>query len=146
MSYISMHAHIVFATKQRKPFIQDVWKLRLHKYFGGTITGLDAVPQAIGGVDDHIHLLVGFKSTHRLSEFMQALKKSTSAWVHKEIGLSEFAWQEGYGAFSVSPTSRPSVINYIGNQVEHHRKKSYLEEFMGLLDKAGIEYDPKYLE
>ncbi len=82
--------------------IQSTWRERLHEYLGGTVKGLDAFSQGIGGVEDHIHLLVGFKATHRLSDFMQELKKSSSTWVHKEIGLKEFAWQEGYIAFSVS--------------------------------------------
>ena len=146
MSYISLHTHIVFATKNRLRLIHPTWRGRLHEYLGGIVKGLDAFSQGIGGVEDHVHLLVGFKSTHRLSDFMQELKKSSSVWVHDEIGVKEFSWQEGYAAFSVSPTARPSVKNYIANQEEHHRRKSFKEELIELLDKAGIEYDPKYLE
>ena len=97
------------------------------------------------GIEDHIHMLVGFKATHRLSDFMQALKKSSSTWVHDEIGLKELAWQEGYSAFSVSPPARPAVQQYIQNQEEHHRYKTHKEESIELLEKAGIEFDPKYL-
>ena len=77
---------------------------------------------------------------------MQELKKSSSTWVHNEIGLKEFAWQEGYSAFSVSPTARPAVQRYIQNQEDHHRHKTHKEELIELLEKAGIEFDPKYLD
>ncbi len=146
MSYISIHAHIVFATKNRQPMIHSIWRERLHEYLGGTVKGLGAFPQGLGGIEDHVHMLVGFKATHRLSDFMQELKKSSSSWVHNEIGLKEFAWQEGYSAFSVSPTARLAVQRYIQNQEDHHRHKSHKEELIELLEKAGIEFDPKYLE
>ena len=146
MSYISIHAHIVFATKNRRPIISPAWRARLHDYLGGTVNGLDAVAQGVGGVDDHVHLLVGFKATHRMSDFMRELKKSSSTWVHDEIGLKEFAWQEGYSAFSVSPSARPGVKQYIANQEEHHRHKTHKEELIELLEKAGVEFDPKFLD
>jgi putative transposase len=146
MSYISIHAHIVFATKSRRPMIQPTWRERLHECLGGTVKGLNAFSQGIGGIEDHVHMLVGFKATHRLSDFMQELKKSSSTWVHNEIGLKEFAWQEGYSAFSVSPTARPAVQRYIQNQENHHRHKTHREELIELLEKAGIDFDPKYLD
>ena len=77
---------------------------------------------------------------------MRELKKSTSVWVHNEIGLEQFAWQQGYGAFTVSPTARAGVRNYIENQEEHHRRRSFREEFTILLEQANIEYDPKWLD
>lgn len=146
MSYISIHAHIVFATKNRRPMLQPVWREKLHEYLGGTVNGLDAIAQGVGGVDDHVHLLVGFKATHRLSDFMRELKKSSSKWIHDEIGMKEFAWQDGYSAFSVSPTARPGVQRYIQNQEEHHRHKTHKEELIELLERAGVEFDPKYLD
>lgn len=126
--------------------IAPIWRARLHEYLGGTVKGLGAFPQGIGGIEDHVHLLIGFKATHRLADFMQELKKSASVWVHEQIGQRDFAWQEGYAAFSVSPTARPAVKNYISNQEEHHRRKTFTEELIELLDTAGIEYDPKYLD
>ena len=146
MSFISLHAHIVFATKQRRTYIKAEWRERLHEYLGGIAKGLGAIPQGIGGVEDHVHLLIGFKATHRLCDFMQELKKTSSAWVHREIGLTEFTWQEGYSAFSVSPTARAAVQNYIRNQEQHHRVQSHQQELMEMLEKAGIDFDPKYLE
>ncbi len=95
---------------------------------------------------DHVHLLVGLKSTHCLADFMRKLKKSTSRWVRSELGISQFAWQEGYGAFTVSATTRDSVRRYITNQEEHHRSKSFREELIELFERAAVNYDPKYLD
>ena len=145
-TFLSLHYHIVFSTKNRKPLIETSWLCRLHEYVGGTVNGLQGISQGVGGTGDHVHLLVGLKSTHCLSDFMRELKKSSSVWVHEQIGLSEFAWQEGYGAFTVSPPARDAVKRYIANQEEHHRKQTFREEFIQLLNKAGVEYDEKWLE
>lgn len=145
-TYLSLHYHIVFSTKERRPMIADAWKDRLHEYLGGTVKGLGGFPQGIGGVADHVHLLVGLKSTHCLADFLRELKKASSAWVHDEIGMKSFAWQEGYAAFTVSATSRDGVKRYIANQAEHHRQRSFREELIDLLAKAGIEFDERYLD
>ncbi len=122
------------------------WRERLYKYLGGTVNGLQGVSQGVGGTVDHVHLLVGLQSTHCLADFMRELKKSSSAWVHSEIGLDKFAWQEGYGAFTVSPPARGGVKRYIANQEDHHRKRTFREEFVDLLEQAGVEYDEKWLD
>jgi len=145
-TYLSLHYHLVFGTKNREPWIAPSWQPRLHKYLGGTISGLGGFPQGVGGVADHVHLLVGLKATHRLADVLRELKKASSLWVHDEIGLQPFAWQEGYAAFTVSATACASVQTYVANQEEHHCTKSFREELIGLLQKAGIEYDPKYLD
>ncbi len=145
-TYLSLHYHIVFATKERRPYISETWITRLHEYLGGTINGLKGHPQAIGGIADHVHLLVGLPATIALSDFMRELKKASSVWVHDVIGLREFAWQEGYSAFTVSSTARASVKAYIASQGEHHRKKSFREELLEMLERAGVEFDMKYLE
>jgi REP element-mobilizing transposase RayT len=145
-TFISLHYHLVFSTKNRKPFIKKDWQNRLHEYLGGTVKGLEGTPEGVGGTEDHVHLLVGLKSTHRLSDFMRELKKSSSMWVHDEIGLANFAWQEGYGAFTISPTAREGVKSYIANQEQHHHKQSYQEELIELLEKAGVQFDPKWLD
>lgn len=95
---------------------------------------------------DHVHLLVGLKATHCLSDVMRELKKASSVWVHEQVSRPTFAWQEGYAAFTVSATSREAVKHYIANQEEHHRVKSFREELVEMLNKAGVEYDPKYLD
>src|SRR5580692_5564998 len=104
-TYVSLHYHLVFATKHREPFIASAWRPRLHEYLGGTISGLGGFPQGVGGVGDHVHLLVGLKATQNVADVLRELKKASSAWVHEEIGLRTFAWQDGYAAFTVSPTA-----------------------------------------
>ena len=145
-TYLSLHYHLVFGTKNREPFIAPEWKSRLHDYLGGTVRGLGGYPEGVGGVADHVHLLVGLKATHCLADVLRELKKASSVWVHEEIGLRGFAWQEGYAAFTVSATSREAVKHYIANQEEHHRVKSSRGELVEMLNKAGVEYDPRYLD
>jgi REP element-mobilizing transposase RayT len=146
-THLSLHYHIVFGTKDRMPLIHASWKARLHEYLGGTVRGLDGIPEAVGGVADHVHLLVGLKATHCLSDFVRELKKSATAWVHDEIpDGGKFAWQSGYAAFTVSASSRDAVKEYIANQEEHHRVRSFREEYILMLEKAGVSYDPRYLD
>lgn len=145
-TYTSLHCHIVFSTKHRRPLIADEWRERLHAYLGGMMRGLGAYPEGVGGIEDHVHLLVGLTANHRLADFMRELKKTTSAWVHDELGVEEFAWQEGYAAFSVSPTARSDVREYVARQAEHHARKSFRAELTELLERAGVEYDPRYLD
>ena len=145
-TYLSLHYHIVFSTKNREPAIDTSWRTRLHEYLGGTVNGLSGQSEGVNGTADHVHLLVGLKSTHCLADFMRELKKAGSIWVHDEIGLGSFAWQEGYGAFTVSPPDRKRVRNYIANQEERHRTKTFREELIEFLEAAEVDYDPKYLD
>ncbi|MEI6177815.1 MAG: IS200/IS605 family transposase [Verrucomicrobiota bacterium] len=138
--------HIIFATKNREPMIFPEWRARLHDYLGGAVRGLGGIPQGVGGVADHVHLLVGLKPTHCLSDFMRDLKKNSSAWITETIALPSFRWQEGYAAFTVSASVKPSVRQYIAGQEEHHRHKSFREELVEFLQKSGIEYDERYLD
>ena len=146
MSYISVHLHVVFATKNRMPWIERDWRSSLFRYMGGSVRGLGAYPQEIGGIEDHVHALIGIKATHQIADLLREVKKATSVWVHKEVGFAPFVWQEGYGAFSVSPTARNSVKRYIANQEEHHKTKSSLDEFVEMLEASGIPFDRKYLD
>ncbi len=143
-TYISLHVHVIFSTKERLPLILKDWRDRLHSYLGGIVKGLDGVPLAIGGIEDHVHLLIGLKSKHRLDYFLRDLKADSSSWVHKELN-KKFQWQKGYAAFSVSPLGIEGVKKYILNQEKHHKKKSFKEELVELLDASGIEYNEKYL-
>lgn len=145
-TYLSLHYHIVFGTKNREPLIDAEWRSRLHDYLGGTIRGLGGFPEGIGGVVDHVHLLVSLKATHCLADVMREIKKRSSVWVHQEIGLASFAWQEGYGAFSISATSREAVREYIANQAVHHRITPFREEMIVMLNKCKVDFDPKYLD
>ena len=145
-TYLSLHYHLVFSTKDRTPCIAQSWMSRLHEYLGGTVKGLGGYPQGVGGVPDHVHLLVGLKATHCLADFLRELKKASSAWVHDEIEERAFAWQEGYAAFTVSATAREGVKRYIAHQAEHHRTRPFRDELSDLLKRAEIEFDERYLD
>src|SRR5436190_18246346 len=108
-TYLGLHFHLIFATKDREPTIATPWRARLHEYLGGTVQGLGGFSHGVGGIADHVHLLVSLKSTHCLADFMRELKKSATEWVHDEIRERGFRWQEGYAAFTVSPTGRDGV-------------------------------------
>lgn len=142
-TYYSIHSHIVFGTKDRHPYFQPDFVQEVHNYLGGTIKGLGFQPLIIGGVEDHVHLLVGQEPNQNISYLVQELKKSSTAWIqYRQPG---FSWQEGYGAFSVSPERIPNVRRYIENQADHHRAKSFREEYVELLRFAGIEFDESLL-
>ena len=126
--------------------IDRAWRDRLFEYLGGTVNGLGGFTQGVGGVADHVHLLVGLKATYCLADIMREMKKASSVWVHDVIGMKAFAWQEGCGAFTVGATSRDKVREYIANQEEHHRTKSFREELEEFLKRAGVKFEPKWLE
>jgi len=143
-TFLSLHFHIVFTTKQRRPLIRSEWRPRLHEYLGGTIRGLGGIPESVGGVEDHVHILIGLRATHCLADFMRELKKSSSIWVAENHEV-DFGWQDGYAAFSVSATHLDAVRKYIGDQEENHKKISFVDELKKLLERNGVSYDPKYL-
>ena len=144
-THLSLHYHVIFSTKDRHPIIVESWRLRLHEYLGGLIREADGIPEAIGGTDDHIHALVGLRSTHTLATFVQDIKQSSSRWIHETILVKNFAWQPGYGAFTVSVSNCPAVREYIARQVEHHQTKTFREEYVTFLQKHEVAYDEKYL-
>src|SRR5262249_14195795 len=121
-TYLSLHYHLVFSTKDRYPWIVKTWRARLHEYLGGTVRGLHGHPRNVNGIEDHVHLLLDLRATHRLADFMRELKESSSVWVHEIIENRAFGWQVGYAAFTVSPTALKAVSRYIDRQEEHHRK------------------------
>lgn len=143
-SYIASYFHLVFSTKDRLRLILPEWEERLYAYMGGIVKGMDAMPLKINCIEDHSHLLVSLKSKHRLDYFLRDLKGESSLWIHKEI-TRVFEWQKGYSAFSVSPTAVEDVKRYIANQKEHHRRVDFKTEYVDLLQKAGIEFDEKFL-
>lgn len=144
-THLSLHYHLVFSTKNRIDLISDKWQIRFHAFLGGIVNGLDGVPEKIGGVSDHVHLLVGLNANHRLADVLREIKSVSSRWVHDEIGVRHFAWQEGYGAFTVSATQRETVREYIARQEEHHRGKSFQQEYREFLERAGVVYDERFL-
>lgn len=121
-TFYSLHYHVVFSTKERRPFIRSEWRSRLHEYLGGTVRGLGGVAEAVGGVEDHVHLLVSLKTIDAPAEFVRELKKASSIWV-AQMHDPRFSWQEGYSIFSASWMHVPALRRYIGNQQEHHKKR-----------------------
>jgi putative transposase len=144
-TFTALHFHIVFATKERRDFIAAFWRNQFHEYLGGTIRGLGDVALAVGGVEDHVHVLVSLKPAHRLADVPRELKKASSVWASERFEPS-FAWQEGYSAFSVSPSHLDAVRNYIANQEEHHHAVDFNQELKRLLERNDVSYDPKYLQ
>jgi putative transposase len=144
-THLSLHIHVIFGTKYQRPLILPTWRSRLHAYIGGAAKTLDVVPEAVGGVTDHVHLLLGIRATHRLADVMRDLKRTSSAWIHETIGDKEFEWQDGYGAFTVSASLIRTVKDYIGRQDEHHAEKSFQEEYLEFLKLSGAEFDERYL-
>jgi REP element-mobilizing transposase RayT len=143
-TYFSLHYHWVCATKERRRLIRADWRSHFHQYLGGIIRGLEGVPLNVGGVEDHVHALIGLKTTHCIADFVRELKKAASVWVASQHER-QFEWQEGYSIFTVSASMREAVGRYIGRQEEHHRKQSFGDELKELLEKHRVKYDPKYL-
>lgn len=145
-AYVSNLMHCIFGTKERAPFIDPDLEARLWPYLGGIARENRMRALAIGGTTDHIHSLLSLPSTLSVAKAVQLIKGGSSKWVHDTFPQYEnFGWQEGYGAFSVSVSQMGKTISYINGQKDHHRKRSFQEEFLDFLIKHGIEYDPRHL-
>jgi putative transposase len=145
-SYISSLFHCVFSTKDRRKTITSDLEERLWKYMGGIARENKMKALQIGGVEDHVHLLLSLPSTIAVSKAMQLIKGGSSKWIHDTFPQhQDFEWQEGYGAFSVGISQVDDTKLYIVNQHEHHRTKTFQEEFIAFLERHGIEYDPRYV-
>jgi REP element-mobilizing transposase RayT len=146
MSYISSHFHCVFSTKERRRLITPVLRERLWPFLGGIARLNKMKAIEIGGVEDHVHLLLSLPSTMAVAKAMQLIKGGSSKWIHETFPEQRgFAWQEKYGAFGVSVSQLDKIIEYIKGQEVHHRKLTFQEEFLALLNKHRIEYDERYL-
>src|SRR5215471_20644998 len=143
-THLSLYFHIIFSTKGRRRLIAEPWREALHAYIGGISRDVGAVAHCIGGPGDHVHALLGLKATHTLADVVRQMKRGSSAWIHQH-GVSKFAWQEGYGGFTVSPSQLSKVDLYIVNQVEHHRNKTFEEEYLELLRLSGVDFDDRYV-
>jgi REP element-mobilizing transposase RayT len=143
-TYLDLHYHLVFSTKFRRNCIPEESRKHLHRYMAGVINGLGGSPLNINGTNDHVHLLVRLRATHCLADLMRELKKSSSIWMHRDLGLREFNWQTGYSAFTVSARGRQAVWAYIENQEAHHQKMTFCDELTGLLKQAGIDPDAQF--
>ena len=145
-TFTNLLVHVIFSTKDRLPQIDPDLRPRLFPYMGGILRECDAAPLLINGVSDHVHLLIGLAAARSLADTMRILKTNSSRWVHEQWpARSAFAWQTGYGAFSVSRSNMTSVERYIANQEEHHRHLSFQEEFVAFLQRHGIEYHERFI-
>ncbi|MDX1966857.1 MAG: IS200/IS605 family transposase [Planctomycetaceae bacterium] len=144
-TYSHLLANFVFSTKERRPWITQDIEMELHAYLGGIARNIEVTALAIGGVVDHVHLLVRHPRRISVSDLTRTLTSNSSGWIHEHWPIMLFQWQQGYAAFSVSESSRSKVMAYIQNQAEHHRTKTFQGELIELLERHGIEYDLRYL-
>jgi len=144
--YLSLLVHFTWSTAGREPWLEANMRDDLYSYIGGIMNNKSAKLISAGGMSDHIHLFASLPSTISIADFVNAVKSNSSRWIHQSFSpLRNFAWQEGYGAFSVSKSGQKMVVRYIDNQEKHHRKRTFKEELITLLKKHEIEYDERYL-
>jgi REP element-mobilizing transposase RayT len=145
-SYTNILIHYIFSTKNREKIIVSDLQERLWPYLGGIARENKMKALAIGGVEDHVHILLSLPATLSIAKAIQLIKGGSSVWVHDTFPeYKNFSWQEGYGAFSVSVSHANDTIAYINSQKEHHRIKSFQEEYIAFLKKHSIEYDERYI-
>jgi REP element-mobilizing transposase RayT len=145
-SFAALYVHVIFSTKNRATLITDAWVGRLYSYLGGIIRNETGALLGIGGMPDHLHLLVSLGRVTSVAELVGLVKANSSKWIHETFPeLASFAWQAGYGAFSVSQSQLEVVRQYINTQAEHHRQTTFQEEYRAFLRKHGIEWDERYV-
>ena len=145
-TFSQIYIQIVFTVKGRENLISKQWQTELHKYISGIIEAKGQKPIIVNGVSDHIHCFVGLKPSLAISELVRDIKNNSSTFVNNKMWIKgKFRWQEGFGAFSYSHSEIGRVYNYILNQEEHHKRKTFKEEYLDLLDKYEIEHKPEYL-
>jgi REP element-mobilizing transposase RayT len=145
-TYTNLLSHVVFSTKDRQPLIDSELKPRLLGYINGIAAENGGKILSMNSMPDHLHFLWELSAKSSMSDALRILKTNSSRWVYETFGQRKpFAWQTGYGAFSVSRSNIPAVAKYIEAQEIHHRQRSFDEEFIELLVRHGIQYDPKYV-
>ncbi|MBZ4201974.1 MAG: IS200/IS605 family transposase [Methylovulum sp.] len=145
-TYTQIHIQAVFSVQNRDCVIQKTWKDELYKYISGIISNHGHKVLAINGMPDHVHVFFGMRPTQSLSDVMQDLKGDSSKWINqKGFVIGRFSWQEGYGAFSYSKSHVNAVIEYVKNQEEHHRNKTFIEEYHEFFKKFEVDFDNKYI-
>jgi REP element-mobilizing transposase RayT len=145
-TYVALHYHVVFSTKNREPWITADIEERVWSYVAGAATKHDMSVLKIGGLDDHFHVVAGIPPAMTVSKAVQMLKGASSRWIRMTFpDLEAFGWQEGYGAFTVSKSALPKTISYGARQRERHQQQSFQDEFRGLLDRHDVAYDERYL-
>ena len=145
-TYSKIYIQIVFAVKGRENLIGNSWKTELHKYLAGIIKEKEQKPIIVNGMADHIHAFVGLRPAMAIADLARDIKNNSSKFINeKGLVKGKFSWQEGYGAFSYSHSQISNVYDYILNQEEHHKKKTFKEEYLDFLKKFEIGFDEKYL-
>ena len=145
-TYTQVHYQFIFAVQNRISLIQPTWKNELYKYVTGIVQKNNHKMLAINGMADHVHVFIGMRPTQSVADLLQDIKGSSSKWINeKRLVGGKFQWQEGYGAFTYSKSHVPSVIKYILNQEIHHKKKTFIEEYIEFLEKFEVEYDKRYI-
>ncbi|MBU2445234.1 MAG: IS200/IS605 family transposase [Bacteroidetes bacterium] len=145
-SLVKNYIHVIFSTKQRVPLIHQPVQDELYSYIGGICKEMECHPIKIGGYTEHIHILCMLSKKIALMKLLEEVKSHSSKWIKtKSTSLKNFYWQNGYGAFSVNPSEINKVIAYIENQKEHHKKKTFQDEYRAFLKKYKVEYDERYL-
>ena len=145
-SLARIYLHLIFSTKDRTPTINDQIREPLHAYMATVLKNLGCHANSINSVEDHVHLLFELGRTVSVSKVVEDAKKSSSKWIKTQpTGVADFAWQNGYGVFSVSHSNFEAVRDYIASQREHHRKYTFQDELRALLEKHGVEYDERYI-
>lgn len=145
-TYTSLHYHVVFSTKNREPFLAEAIRDRLFAYLGGIARKNRMNALEIGGVADHVHVLLSVPASLAVSKAVQFLKGASSHWLRETFpNLNDFAWQDGYAAFTVSRSQLDDIRAYIRSQAEHHRTKTFAEEYRAFLARHRVEYDERYL-
>ena len=145
-TFSQIYIQIVFAVKGRNNLIDKSWKDELHKYMAGIIKDKKQKPIIVNGMSDHIHAFIGLQTSKAISDLVRDLKNNSSNFINEKKWIKgKFSWQEGYGAFSYSHSQIENVYNYILNQEEHHKKKTFREEYIDFLKKFNVEYNNKYL-
>lgn len=144
--YLCVNLHLIWSTKSRRPSIDPEWADRLYAYWGSIASAKNGRLIVANGERDHVHLYVSLPSTISIADLVNAYKANSTRWIRQTFqNRTLFSWQEGYAAFSVSPSQEQGVIDYINNQHEHHRKRDFREEIVILLERHGIKYDPRYV-
>jgi putative transposase len=145
-TYTSLNYHLVFSTKNREPWLIEPVRERLWPYLGGIARENGMKALEIGGLADHVHMIVSVPASMALSKAVQLIKGGSSPWIKESFpNMASFAWQDGYGAFTVSESQLDTVRDYIRRQPEHHRTKTFAEEYRAFLERHGIEFDERYL-
>ena len=145
-TFTTLLTHVVFSTSGRRPFLPDAIRSDVHAYLGGILREMRATPIAIGGTEDHVHMLTRLPADLAVADCLRVVKTNSSRWVKERWPERRlFAWQGGYGAFSVSESNRVAVIRYIQDQVRHHQRVSYQNEFVALLQRHDVEFDERYI-